>query len=216
MAQASPPRASRSVAGHAHGRVPRAVRVEQLLEIAKRLFAARGYHATSIEEIARSAGVTRPIVYEHFGSKDGVYLACLRRAREQLDEVIAAAAGSGGDPGEQLWRGINAYFEFIERDAPAWDVLFGPGAAVTGAAAKEVTLLRFSTVERIARLIAPYVPEANPEAVEAFAHALSGSGEQLAKWWRENGHLSREQVAGYHMAFAWLGLRELIARRGEQ
>jgi AcrR family transcriptional regulator len=206
---------SRSVAGHAHGRVPRAVRERQLLEVAMELFAARGYQGTSIEDIARAGGVSRPIIYDHFGSKDELYLACVRKARAELESAFTEAVGASDDPGEQLWGGINAYFEFIERDASAWDVLFGPGTAVAGPPAEEVTRLRFATVLRIAELLAPAVPQVDSQTVEAMAHALSGSGEQLAKWWRQNPHVSREQVAGYHMAFAWLGLRQLVSEAQE-
>jgi AcrR family transcriptional regulator len=215
MAQASP---TRSVNGHPHGRVPRAVREEQLLEVAEHVFAKHGYQGSSIEDIARAAGVTRPVVYDHFGSKEGIYLACVQRARAELERGITAAAGSTTDPGEQLWGGINAYFEFVERHGKAWDVLFGQGSAVAGPAAEEVTRQRFATVNKIAELLTPFVKareakegqEVSEESIEALAHALSGSGEQLAKWWRRNAHLTREQVAGYHMAFAWIGLQQLI------
>jgi AcrR family transcriptional regulator len=201
---------ARSVAGHPHGRVPRAVREQQLIETATKLFADRGYQGTSIEDIASAAGVTRPIIYDHFGSKDGIYLACVRDARAELERRFTDAATEANDPGDQLWRGINAYFEFIERDPSAWDVLFGAGTTASGRPAEEVTRLRFSTVERIAELIAPSVSDADPQTVEALAHALSGSAEQLAKWWRRNPHMPREQIAGYHMAFAWIGLRDLV------
>jgi AcrR family transcriptional regulator len=205
---------SRSVNGHPHGRVPRAVREEQLLEVAEQVFATQGYQGTSIEDIARMAGVTRPVVYDHFGSKEGIYLACVRRARAELERLINEAAGDRDDAGDALWGGINAYFEFVERHGGAWDVLFGQGSAVAGPAAEEVARQRFATVHGIAELLTPFVsgPDADAEAIEALAHALSGSGEQLAKWWRHNPHLSREQVAGYHMAFAWNGLEQLIAR----
>jgi AcrR family transcriptional regulator len=210
MAQAPP----KIVNGHPHGRVPRAVREEQLLEVAEEVFATQGYQGTSIEDIARTAGVTRPVVYDHFGSKEGIYLACVRRARSELERLINEAAGTTDDPAAQLWGGINAYFEFVERHGGAWDVLFGQGSAVAGPAAEEVTRQRFATVRGIAGLLEPFVSGADSnvdgEAIEALAHALSGSGEQLAKWWRHNPHLSREQVAGYHMAFAWLGLQQLV------
>ena len=214
MAQAAP-KIDRSVNGHPHGRVPRAVREEQLLEVAERVFAKHGYQGASIEDIARAAGVTRPIVYDHFGSKEGIYLACVRRARAELERGINEAAGASSDPGEQLWAGINAYFEFVERHGRAWDVLFGQGAAVAGPAAEEVTRLRFDTVRGIADLLTPFVSNVDAQTVEALAHALSGSGEQLAKWWRENPHLTRDEVAGYHMAFAWLGLESLVSQAQE-
>jgi AcrR family transcriptional regulator len=214
MAHASQTSPKASVNGHPHGRVPRAVREEQLLEVAEQVFAQQGYQGTSIEDIARTAGVTRPVVYDHFGSKEGIYLACVRRARGELERLIDEAAGTSNDPAAQLWGGINAYFEFVERHGGAWDVLFGQGSAVAGPAAEEVTRQRFATVQGIAGLLKPFVSneEIDDRAIEALAHALSGSGEQLAKWWRHNPDLTREQVAGYHMAFAWLGLEQLVQR----
>jgi AcrR family transcriptional regulator len=203
-----------SINGHPHGRVPRAVREEQLLEVAEQVFATQGYEGTSIEDIARAAGVTRPVVYDHFGSKEGIYLACVRRARAELERLFDEAAGASDDTAAQLWAGINAYFEFVERHGRAWDVLFGQGGAVAGPAAEELTRQRFATVRGIAGVFTRSAGprEVDAQAVEAFAHALSGSGEQLAKWWRHNPHLSREQVVSYHMAFAWLGLKQLVER----
>jgi AcrR family transcriptional regulator len=192
------------------------VREEQLLEEAEGVFAMQGYQGTAIEDIARAAGVTRPVIYDHFGSKEGIYLACVRRARAELERLFDEAAGTNKDPREQLWGGINAYLEFVERHGRAWDVLFGQGGAVTGEAGEELTRQRFATVERIGQLFksfaASVTTRVDETAVQAFAHALSGSGEQLAKWWRQNPELPREQVAGYHMAFAWIGLEQLIAR----
>jgi AcrR family transcriptional regulator len=214
------PSVPKSVNGHPHGRVPRAVREEQLLEVAESVFAMQGYQGTSIEDIARAAGVTRPVIYDHFGSKENIYLACVRQARGELERLLDEAAGTGSDVRDQLWRGINAYLEFVERHGRAWDVLFGQGGAVTGAAGEELLRQRFATVGRIANLFRSFASRVSQQvdetAIQAFAHALSGSGEQLAKWWRQNPELSREQVAGYHMAFAWIGLEQLVerARRG--
>jgi AcrR family transcriptional regulator len=210
-----------SVNGHPHGRVPRAVREEQLLEVAESVFAMQGYQGTAIEDIARAAGVTRPVVYDHFGSKENIYVACVRRARAELERLFDEAASRSDDPSDRLWSGINAYLEFVERHGRAWDVLFGQGGAVTGAAGEEIVRQRFATVDRIAQLFKSFATgvttRVDETAIQAFAHALSGSGEQLAKWWRQNPDLTREQVAGYHMAFAWIGLEQLVERaRGER
>jgi AcrR family transcriptional regulator len=219
-AKRSKTEADNSVSGHPHGRVPRAVREEQLLEVAEKVFAMQGYQGTSIEDIARAAGVTRPVVYDHFGSKENIYLACVRRARAELERLFDEAASTSNDPRDRLWSGINAYLEFVERHGRAWDVLFGQGGAVTGPAGDELLRQRFATVDRIAELFKSFASSVTSRvdetAVQAFAHALSGSGEQLAKWWRQNPHLTREQVAGFHMAFVWVGLQQLIERaRGD-
>jgi len=198
-----------TVNGYRHGRVPRPVREQQLLDVAEEQFATRGYDGASIEEIARLAGVTRPIVYDHFGDKEGVYLACLRRARGELEELILVATASARTPREMLEHGTGAYFEFVERRGQGWTVLFS-GAGLTGPAAEEVALLRFATVARIRDLVAAIAPGADTVSIEAFAHAISGSAEQVAKWWRANPGLTREQVVAQQCAFAWSGLRELL------
>jgi AcrR family transcriptional regulator len=197
------------VNGYRHGRVPRPVREQQLLDIAEQQFAARGYDSASIEEIARLAGVSRPIVYDYFGDKEAVYVACLRRARTELEELILAAAASAHTPREMVERGTAAYFEFVERRGQRWVVLFG-GAGLEGPAAEEVARLRFATVNRIRDLIASIAPDADPGTVEAFAHAFSGSSEQVAKWWRANPRYTREQVVAWQVAFAWAGVIQLL------
>jgi AcrR family transcriptional regulator len=197
------------ISGYRHGRVPRPVREQQLLDVAEEQFAQHGYGGASIEVIAKLAGVSRPIVYDHFGDKEGVYIACLRRARGELEEMILLAASKATTPREMLESGIGAYFEFVERRGQRWAVLFG-GVELAGRAAEEVASLRFATVARIRDLLAAVAPDADAATVEAFAHAVSGSSEQVAKWWRANPEHSREQVVGLQVAFAWHGLRQLL------
>src|SRR5437764_805808 len=124
-----------SVDGYRHGKVPRAVRERQLLDLAEEQLAEHGYDGLSIEEIARLAGVSRPIVYAHFKDKESLYLACLRRAREELEQMILAATARAGGAREMVELGTNAYFEFVERRGQRWAILFG-GAELTGPGAR--------------------------------------------------------------------------------
>jgi AcrR family transcriptional regulator len=192
--------------------VPRQVREQQLLDVAEEQFAEHGYGGASIEVIARLAGVSRPIVYDHFGDKEGVYIACLRRARGELEEMILAAVASAGSPREMLERGTAAYFEFVERRGQRWAVLFG-GVELAGGAAEEIARLRFDTVNRIRDLISVIAPGADQTTVDAFAHAISGSSEQVAKWWRANPKLTRARIVELQVAFAWNGLSQLLPER---
>jgi len=190
--------------------VPRSVREQQLLDVAEEQFAVHGYGGASIEVIARLAGVSRPIIYDHFGDKEGVYLACLRRARGELEEMILAAVAGATTPREMVERGTSAYFEFVERRGQRWAVLFG-GVELAGGAAEEIGRLRFDTVSRIRDLISAIAPDAPPTTVDAYAHAISGSSEQVAKWWRANPQLDRAQVVALQVDFAWDGLSRLLA-----
>src|SRR5689334_15430775 len=104
-----------SVNGYKHGRVPRAVRRGQLLELAEQVFMEKGYVGFKIDDLCRAAGVSRPIVYEHFGSKDGIYVACLRRIREEFEQALLAGAGDAPDLQTSTDRGAEAWFSILER-----------------------------------------------------------------------------------------------------
>jgi AcrR family transcriptional regulator len=197
------------VNGYRHGRVPRAVREQQLLDIAERQFAERGYDSVSIEEIAQLAGVSRPMVYDYLGDKEAIYLGCLRRARGELEKLILAAAAGASTPRQTLERATAAYFEFVERRGQQWMVLFG-GAGLSGPGALEAERLRFATVARIRDLIVSLEPGVDPGTAELFAHAISGSAEQVAKWWRANPELDRSEVLDRQAAYAWGGLSQLF------
>jgi AcrR family transcriptional regulator len=186
----------------------RAARVEQLLNVAEVLFAEYGYDGTSIERIAKSAGITRPVVYDHFGSKEGIYLACVSRARERFELAVAEGIVGVEDLEQRLYAGLDACFAFIEEDPDRWAVMFR-GVAVQGHVADEALRMRFATVTALADLIHDAVPNAARQKVEAFAHALSGAGEQLERWWRQNPELTRREIVDYFHAFAWQGLSQL-------
>jgi AcrR family transcriptional regulator len=211
--RAQPQRATAAVAGFSHGRVPAAVRAEQLLDVAERLFAECGYGSTSIERIARDAGVTRPVIYEHFGSKDGIYLACLRRARAQLDALLAASVGETADSRERIERGADAYFRFVESDPARWRVLFGGGAALPAEIADEAMRLHLATERRFAELFAAVAPSHGQAELLAFAHSIGGAAHQLAQWWLRTPDISREQVVAWYTRLCWEGLGAVLELR---
>jgi len=92
-------------------KVPRAIREPQMLEMAGRIFAARGFHDASMDEIAEAAGVSKPMLYSYFGSKDGLYFAYVNAAyRELIAAIDEAVALAGSDPEEQLRLGTVAYY----------------------------------------------------------------------------------------------------------
>jgi AcrR family transcriptional regulator len=190
-------------------RMARAARVEQLLNVAEVVFAEYGYDGTSIERIAKAAGITRPVVYDHFGSKEGIYLACVRRACERFEFAVAEGITGVDDLEQRLYAGLDACFAFIEEDPDRWAIMFR-GVAVSGHVAEEALRMRFATVTALADLIQHAAPDAPRGKVEAFAHALSGAGEQLERWWRQNPHLTRHEIVDHFHAFAWAGLSQLV------
>jgi AcrR family transcriptional regulator len=196
------------------GRVPRAVRERQLLDIAEDLFARHGFDAISIEEVARSAGITRPVIYDHFGSKEGLYLACVRRARSEFEQKLVAAVQSASDPRDQLLRGGDAFFEILERDPRRWAILFSYPAPLQGEFGEELAELRRATVARIGEVLSALLPDVDRERLSAYAHAISGAGEQLGRFWLANPQLPRTRLAEYFRDFAWSGIESYVAGTG--
>ena len=127
-----------SVDGYKHGRVPREVRHGQLLELAEELFMEKGYGGFSIDDLCRAAGVSRPIVYEHFGSKDGIYVACLRRIRAEFEAALVAAAAGDADLATTVRASAETWFSMIEREPARWSLVYGGATGLVGPLAEQL------------------------------------------------------------------------------
>jgi AcrR family transcriptional regulator len=191
--------------------VPRAVREPQILEVAGRVFAARGYHAASMDEIAAAADVTKPLVYAYFGSKQGLYVAYIERSgRELLDRMRAAAAPSA-PPSERLQAGVLEFLRFVDERRDGWQVLYSEAAARGGPLAEEVAILRASIAAMIQRLLLESVDGSASKpatvAIDGVAHAFVGAGESLANWRLAHPELPVEHAAGMLVALGRAGVQ---------
>src|SRR5579863_10211004 len=110
-------------------------RREQLLDIGRTLFAERGFDATSVEEIAHRAGVSKPVVYEHFGGKEGIYAVVVDREMQRLlDNVVSALGQGGGNPRDLLEHAARALLNYIEGSSDGFRIMVrdSPVASSTG------------------------------------------------------------------------------------
>jgi AcrR family transcriptional regulator len=117
--------ASRPTPAEAPKRLPADVRRQQLLDVALRLFGARGFEATTMDDIAEAAGVTKPLLYQHFASKRALYLELLDSVARSLLEAIGTAVAAAEGPRQQVEGGFAAYFHLVTRHAEAFSLLFG-------------------------------------------------------------------------------------------
>jgi AcrR family transcriptional regulator len=183
------------VVGSTSRRLPGPVRERQLMDLAEELFTTHGYADTTIEDIARAAGVTRPIVYQHHGSKQGLFLACVQRARQEFQEALREVVAAPDLSLEGfLERGSDRFFSILERNPRRWVVLFASSTAMSGELSDRLTELRFETVGLIANLLRRWAPDVDDERLHATAHAISGAGEQLGRWWLKNPGIPRTKV----------------------
>lgn len=181
-------------------RLPAAERVQQLLDTAEGLFTEYGYDGVSVDDVARAAGVTRPVVYHHFSSKDDIFLACAVRAGKAFEERINDGLAEAGDSIEdRIVAGGRPYFDMVEQDPRRWALLFTTSANLSGGTlADRLSELHRAHVEHIAAWARPYAGSLGEDDVMVFAYAVSGIGEQLGRWWLRNPHITKEQVLAYY------------------
>jgi AcrR family transcriptional regulator len=186
-----------------HGRVPRAVRQRQLVELAEQLFAERGFARTSMEELARQAGVTKPVIYELFESKDGLFRACVDRAIERMAASIVEAFRSETEPEARLRAGGLAFLRFARDNRVAWDLM-----AMQGRFAEQAQAVRRDQAQLIRSLMEEIAPEGiDPRELEAVAYAVNSAYEGAAHWMWEHPDTPVEELADWIVALLLPGLR---------
>jgi AcrR family transcriptional regulator len=185
-------------------RVGRAERERQILDAAVAVFGELGYQNASMDQVAERVGVTKPVLYTHFGSKHGLLLACIARARAELLEVTSTAAAAASTPEEMLRRGTLAFFDYLESRAPEWTVLYSE-SAVAGEALEEI---RAQQTDFIAGLLGAQAPHADARRLTGWANVIVGACERLALWRARTG-VSSEQATEYLMDLVWTGLAEV-------
>lgn len=178
-------------------RMPSDARRHQLLDLAEALFTERGYEGVSIEDIAREADVTRPVIYKHFDGKDDLFVACVQRAREQFEADLiraVAAVGPTEDLGDLVEAGGLAFFQMLAANPRRWALLFATSSAIEGRLSERLADLRSQTIDTIAQVCQPFAPGVPELEISALAFAISGVGEQLGRWWRLHPEVRLEDV----------------------
>ena len=185
-----------------------------MLQVAARVFGRRGYHAASMDEIARDCGVTKPMLYAYFGSKDGLYLATVDRMGVAVVGAVEQLLAER-DPGRRLRLGVDVILRFIEQDRHGWAVLYAEGLG-EGPVAKHVARYRDRIVQAAALTLADAVPGRAPRDAEPYAVGLLGAGEALARWWLARGGLpfATVQAITHELVDAALAAFRATEKRG--
>jgi AcrR family transcriptional regulator len=182
--------------------MPRARREQQILDVAGAIFARAGYHSASMDEIADAAGVSKPMLYAYFTSKEGLYLAYIKRAGGELLQRLVSARAPHDSASALLRARITEFLSFVEEHGDGWKVLFGEVGS-TRPFAENVAAVREQIADAIRRMIeagAGSWPGYPPPASDAIAHALVGAGESLANWWLDHPDVPRDEVGGWYYA----------------
>jgi AcrR family transcriptional regulator len=192
-------------------RLTAAARRAQLIEVGRAAFARRGYEGTSVEEIADRAKVSKPIVYEHFGGKEGLYAVIVDREMEYVVTRISESIGSG-TPRERVEKAAMAFLTYV-KEQPDGFVVLSRDAPLAQARGGMSSLLN-DVANRVADVFAAAFKQAgyNPKVAPIYAHALVGMVTFVGQWWTETRKPAVEEVASHIAALAWMGLRHLPKR----
>jgi AcrR family transcriptional regulator len=186
-------------------------RREQLLNIGRSLFAERGFEAASIEEIAARASVSKPVVYEHFGGKEGLYAVVVDREMSHLLEQVAGAL-TGGHPRELLEQAALALLTYIEDETDGFRILVrdSPVTSTTG----NFSSLINDIASQVEHILAGEFKARGFETKLAglYSQALVGMVALTGQWWLEVRKPKKEEVAAHLVNLAWNGLSGLETR----
>lgn len=184
-------------------------RRQQLINIGRSLFASKGFDATSVEEIASTAGVTKPVVYEHFGGKEGLYAVVVDREVLRLVTTISDSLSSTEHPRLLVENTALTLLDYIDKHEDGFRVLVRDAPSEHSAGSYSSVI--GDVANKVEHLLAKRFADAEIDAKWAplYAQMLVGLIAQIGQWWLEERAFTKEVVAAHVVNLTWLGLRNL-------
>ncbi|BEP12304.1 TetR/AcrR family transcriptional regulator [Acidothermaceae bacterium B102] len=186
-------------------------RREQLLDVGRSLFAEKGYEGTSVEEIASRAGVSKPVVYEHFGGKEGLYAVVVDREVSRMLGTVTEGL-SGGTARELLEQAAMALLSYVENDSDGFRILVrdSPVASASGTFASLISDIAGQVEHILGREFK--TRGFDPQLAPMYSQMLVGMVALTGQWWLDAQKPDREVVAAHLVNLAWNGLSGMEAR----
>ncbi len=188
-------------------------RREQLVDISRELFAERGFDGTSVEEVAAHAGVSKPVVYEHFGGKEGLYAVVVDREMQRLLGMMTEAL-SGGHARVRLERAALALLRYIEESSEGFRILVRDSHAASGTGT--FASLLSDIASQVEHILGEEFRERgyDPKNASMYSQMLVGTVAFTGQWWLDVRKPKREEVAAHLVNLAWNGLSGLDHKPG--
>lgn len=194
---------------HAAGRpvrLPRSARRKQLLAAAQQVFVANGYHAAAMDDIAERAGVSKPVLYQHFPGKLELYLALLDTHCDGLVERVRTAMAATSDNRERVSNAMKAYFDFVDHESEAFRLVFESDLRNEPAVRERMDRVEQGCIAAIADTIMGDTGVSRARA-ELLASGLVGAAETAARFWLAGGRqVAKPEAEQLVAALAWRGI----------
>jgi AcrR family transcriptional regulator len=191
---------------HRGARLSRDARRAQLLVAARDVFAAQGYHAAAMDDIAEKAGVSKPVLYQHFPGKLELYRALLTTYADELVERVETSIGATADNEQRVHAAVSAYFDFVAGEGQAYRLVFGTDLRSEPEAAAVVDSALSRCIDKIADVVTADAGLDTPRA-RLLAVGLVGLSRVTAQYWLESDQdVPRDEAVALMSSLAWRGL----------
>jgi AcrR family transcriptional regulator len=178
----------------------------KILSAAVRAFARNGYDGTTMDGIAKRAQVTKPVLYDHFSSKQALFLAVLETIRDGLIAKGKLIVAAGGDPEQTFRRAVDAFLQFVEQEPYAARVLLTVPSG-DPLAARLSRKVQAGATASLGALLVAFMAERTPWRLQAATEFLKEGLHAVAIWWLANPGPSREEIMEVITRIVWHGLR---------
>jgi AcrR family transcriptional regulator len=190
-----------------------------MIEVASGLFAEHGFGGVSMDDIATASGITKPMLYAYFDSKEGLFAACAQRAGEHLrDDLRSVGERDDLRPDEQLWEGIQRVFAFVEENHDGWLLLYPEGGLASGSIGAGAVAARDAMADLLTELFgrAARAQGLSDDALAhtaAIAHSFTSATIGAASHWAKHEDEPRDVAALRLMNLLWMGCGALLEGR---
>ena len=190
-----------------------------MVDVASMLFAEHGFNGVAMDDIAKASGITKPMLYAYFDSKEGLFAACAQRAGEQLrDDLRQVSDRRELSPDQRLWHGIDRVFKFVEENHDSWLLLYPDGALASGSLGSGAVAARDEMVGLLTQLFIRTAREQglsdqSVAQVESIAHSLTAATIAAASRWAAHEDEPRDIAALRLMNLLWMGCGALLEGR---
>ena len=188
-------------------RLPRDQRRVQLLDAAGEVFTSKGYHAAAMDDIADAAGVSKPVLYQHFPSKLDLYLALLDQSCDRLVDVVGEALASTDDNADRVIATVAAFYEFVSSTGGEFRFVFESDLTGDGAVQRRLSRVNDEISDAIAEVIAGDT-SLPPQQAKLLAVSLVGIAQVSARYWisGETSAITLDEAKHLVSSLAWRGI----------
>ncbi|MDO5711756.1 MAG: TetR/AcrR family transcriptional regulator [Micrococcales bacterium] len=189
-------------------RLPRSARRAQLLQAAQSVFVERGYHAAGMDEMAERAGVSKPVLYQHFPGKYELYLALLDEADRDIVSAVLDGMNSSADNKERVQATIRAYFAFVAREGAAYRLVFESDLSNDPQVRERIQEVQRHCAEAVAEVIG-HGTDCTPDQALLLATGVVGMAQTAARHWLLDQSMPQTEAVRLVSDLAWRGMRGL-------